>query len=282
MKASECLSEIRSRLDSWSVKERKVASYILENTKDSVDPSIEELAERIGVSESTLFRFARKLGYDGYQQFRIALATEAITPRDSWYDSHEPVADEKSAVTVVFRTSVDALESTLAGLDAALLDRAVEAMITATRVPILGVGGSNVVAQDAWHKLVRTGLPCEAPVDFHAQLMLASQSGPGSFTMLFSHTGSNTDAIALADEAKFSGSSLLVVTSQPRSPLARRADFLVISRGSGARLVSEAWSARIAQLAIVDTLYVLAMEKLGESGERHLQAMRRAIARRRL
>lgn len=282
MKESDCLAGIRSRLDTWSAKERKVASYILENPRDAVDPSIEELSERIGVSESTLFRFVRKLGYSGYQQFRIALATEAIAPRDTWYDSPEAALDEKSVAAVVFRTSISALEKTLAGLDPELLDRAAEAMTLAKRVPILGIGGSNTVAQDAWHKLVRTGLPCEAPVDFHSQLMLASQSGPGSFVILFSHTGSNTDALALADEAKLSGAALLVVTSQPRSPLAKRADFLVVSRASGARLVSEAWSARIAQLAIIDTLYVLVMEKLGDTGERHLEAMRRAIARRRL
>ena len=282
MKESECLAKIRSRLDLWSAKERKVASYILENPRDAVDPSIEELAERIGVSESTLFRFVRKLGYAGYQQFRIALATEAISPRDTWYDSPDAAVDEKSAASVVFRTSIGALESTLAGLDPSLLDRAADALTKARRVPILGIGGSNAVAQDAWHKLIRTGLPCEAPVDFHMQLMLASQSGPGSVVILFSHTGSNTDALALADEAKLSGAALLVVTSQPRSPLSRRADFVIVSRSSGARLVSEAWSARIAQLAIIDTLYVLVMEKLGDSGESHLEAMRRAIARRRL
>ncbi|MDA8410796.1 MAG: MurR/RpiR family transcriptional regulator [Treponema sp.] len=282
MSESDCLAEIRTRLDTWSAKERKVASYILANPKDSVDPSIEELAERIGVSESTLFRFVRKLGYSGYQQFRIALATEAIAPRDTWYDSPEAALDEKSAASVVFRTSIAALEATLAGLDPAILEQAAEAMTKAPRVPILGIGGSNAVAQDAWHKLVRTGIACEAPIDFHSQLMLASQCGPGCFVILFSHTGSNTDALALADEAKRSGARLLVVTSQKRSPLAKRADYLIVSRSSGARIVSEAWSGRIAQLAIIDTLYVLVMEKLGDLGERHLESMRRAIARRRL
>ena len=282
MSQNDCLAGIRSRLDTWSAKERKVASYILAKPRDAVDPSIEELAERIGVSESTLFRFVRKLGYSGYQQFRIALATEAIAPRDTWYDSPEAALDEKSAAAVVFKTSIAALESTLAGLDPELLEKAALAITRARRVPILGIGGSNAVAQDAWHKLVRTGLPCEAPIDFHSQLMLASQCGPDCFVILFSHTGSNTDALALADEAKRSGASLLIVTSQPRSPLARRADYLVVSRSSGARIVSEAWSGRIAQLAIIDTLYVLVMEKLGDAGERHLEAMRGAIARRRL
>ena len=58
---SGCLNTIRSRIETWSAKERRVASFILENPGDAVNPSIEVLAEKIGVSESTLFRFVRKL-----------------------------------------------------------------------------------------------------------------------------------------------------------------------------------------------------------------------------
>jgi len=282
MNTTSCLDAIRSLLDSLSAKERRVASYILANPGEAVNPSIEELAGKIGVSESTLFRFVRKLGYGGYQQFRIALATETLSPRETWYESPEAAIDEKSAAAVVFRTSIAALEATLAELDPANLDRIAGLVASTTRLLILGLGGSNVVAQDAWHKLTRTGIPCLAPVDFHLQLMLASQAEPGSLVLLFSHTGSNTDSLALADEAKRSGATLIIVTSHPKSPLARKADAILVSRTPRVRYVSEAWSARIAQLALVDCLYVLAMEKLGDSGARHLENMRKAIARRRL
>ncbi|TFG85179.1 MAG: MurR/RpiR family transcriptional regulator [Spirochaetales bacterium] len=277
-----CLAIIRIRLDTYSTKERHVATYILENPRDAVDPSIEELAEKIGVSVSTLFRFVRKLGYEGYQQFRIALATQTLSPRDTWYESPEAGIDEKSAVAVVFRTSIAALEATLAGLDTTLLEKVAASIVSASRVIFLGLGGSNCVAQDAWHKLIRTGIPCEAPVDFHMQLMTASQLSPGSLVVLFSHTGSNTDTYALVDEARLSGATIVVVTSQPKSPLARKADIVIVSRTPHVSFVSEAWSARIAQLAIVDSIYVLVMERLGDKGARQLDAMRKSIARRRL
>ncbi|MFZ4615874.1 MAG: MurR/RpiR family transcriptional regulator [Rectinemataceae bacterium] len=282
METPSCLSLIREGLESWSAKERRIASYIIANPADSVDPSIEELAGRIGVSESTLFRFVRKLGYGGYQQFRIALATETIAGRDTWYEAPEASIDEKSAATVVFRTSIAALEATLAGLDSAVLDSVAQAMATAPAILILGLGGSNAVAQDAFHKFLRTGLPCLAPVDFHLQLMVAAQSGPGSLSLIFSHTGSNTDSLALADEACRSGSTLVAFTSQPKSPLARRSDHVLLTRSPQASRVSEAWSARLAQLALIDSLYVLVMEQLGDRGQSHLEDMRNAIARRRL
>jgi DNA-binding MurR/RpiR family transcriptional regulator len=277
-----CLAGIRSGLESYSAKERRVASYILENPRDAVDPSIEELAEKIGVSESTLFRFVRKLGYLGYQQFRIALATETLSPRDTWYESPDAGIDEKSAVSVVFRTTIAALEKTLASLDISLIERIAGLAVAAPRVLLLGLGGSSVVAQDACHKLMRTGLPCIAPIDFHMQLMAASQLGEGSLLILFSHTGSNIDALTLVDEARRAGATIVVVTSHSRSPLARRADLILVSSSSAVRYVSEAWSARIVQLALVDCIYVIVMEKLGDAGAKHLDDMRKAIAGRRL
>jgi len=282
MNETGCLNTIRSLLDTWSAKERRVASYILENPGDAVNPSIEVLAEKIGVSESTLFRFVRKLGYGGYQQFRIALATETLAPQATWYESPEAAVDEKSAITIVFRTSIAALEATLAALDPMLLERIAGLAVTAPCILIFGLGGSNAVAQDAWHKLVRTGIPCEAPSDFHMQLMVASQARPGSLAILFSHTGSNIDALSIMEEARKSGSTIVVVTSHQKSPLARKADMVLVSKTPPVRYVSEAWSARIAQLALVDSLYVLIMEKLGGEGTRHLENMRQAIARRRL
>ena len=68
------LFTIKERYDDLSAKEKQIADFILEHPRESVNPSIEELAERIGISESTMVRFARKLGYSGYQRFRIALA----------------------------------------------------------------------------------------------------------------------------------------------------------------------------------------------------------------
>ncbi|MBN2875660.1 MAG: MurR/RpiR family transcriptional regulator [Spirochaetales bacterium] len=279
---SGCLDAIRTALGTSSAKERRVAEYILAHPGDAVNPSIEELAEHIGVSESTLFRFVRKLGFGGYQQFRIALATEVLAPRDTWYEAPEAAFDEQSAVTTVFKTSIAALEATLASLDQAALDTVARTAVEAPCILLFGLGGSNTVAQDALHKFVRTGVPCQAPSDFHLQLMVASQAKPGSLAILFSHTGANVDALSILETVRRDRVTVVVVTSHARSPLARKADVVLVSRTPSVPYVSEAWSARIAQLAIMDSLYVLIMERLGDAGNRHLQDMRNAIAGRRL
>jgi DNA-binding MurR/RpiR family transcriptional regulator len=264
-----------------SEKEKRVADFILAAPRDAVHPSIEELAERIGVSESTLFRFVRKLGYAGYQQFRIALATETVEPKSRFYEASIGQPDGDTAVTVVFNTAIAALQLTMKSLDGAALEKAAALVVGARSVLLFGLGGSGIVAKDACHKLIRTGIRCSAPEDFHLQLMAASQAGPEDLALLVCHTGANKDALAIAAELKRAGAPIVVIGSYGRTPLAKIADIMLVSITTASPYASEAFSARIAQLAIVDALYVEVMERLGEKGVSHLEAMRAAIARRR-
>lgn len=281
MEGKSCLVQIHELHDSMSEKELKVADFILGAPREAVRPSIEELAERIGVSESTLFRFVRKLGFEGYQAFRISLATETVEPNSRFYEAPVEASDGETAVAVVFRTAISALELTMKQLDRSVLERSASLLIGAGNIYLFGLGGSGIVAKDAFHKLLRTGLRCSAPDDFHIQLMVASQAGSEDAAIVVSNTGVNKDTLAVAAELKRRAVPLLAISSYPRSPLAKLADLLLLSAAPASPYASEAFSARIAQLAIIDALYVEVMELLGEGGVKRLESMRAVIAKRR-
>jgi RpiR family transcriptional regulator, carbohydrate utilization regulator len=281
MEGKSCLVEIHELRDSMSEKERSVADFILAAPREAVHPSIEELADRIGVSESTLFRFVRKLGFDGYQQFRIALATETVESSSRFYEARVDAADGDTAVSVVFKTAIAALELTMRQLDRGALERAASLAIGSRGLFLFGLGGSGIVAKDAYHKLVRAGIRCSAPEDFHLQLMVASQAGPEDAAIVVSHTGANKDALAVAAELKRRGVPLVAICTYPRTPLVKLADLVLLSAAPSSPYASEAFSARIAQMAIIDALYVEVMELLGEDGVGRLESMRAVIAKRR-
>jgi len=155
-------------------------------------------------------------------------------------------------------------------------------MANARNVYLMGLGGSNIVAQDALHKLVRTGINCQWAADFHLQLMMASQGTKEDVALLISHTGSGYDSIALAEELKANQVKLVVLTSNPRSPLARLADYILTVKTGASGAVSESFSARIVALAIIDLLYIHVMELLDERGIEQLNRMRASIAKRRV
>lgn len=274
-----CLYAIKSQYRNFSEKEKMIADYILEDPSRVVHPSIEELSEIIGISETTLFRFVKKLGYQGYQRFRIALATETVTKDLRIFDA--PLRNEDDEVEVVFNSAIATLEQTKKTLNREDIQKAARKMKEARRILLFGMGGSNVVARDAFHKIVRTGLDCTMTDDFHMQLMMASQACRECVALIISHTGENVDTLAIAQEVQKSGTPILALTSNYRSPLARIAAIILPVHVSQVSLVSEAFSARIAQLAIIDVLYVEIMKLLDGQGVESLEAMRRVIATRR-
>jgi len=274
------LFAIQQKYPELSAKEKQIADFILEHPRESVNPSIEELAERIGISESTMVRFARKLGYSGYQRFRIALARETIPPASQLFE--RDVANATDSIDTVFNSAVSSLLETQKILDRTLIHTVATLFTKAKNVYLLGLGGSNIVAEDALHKLVRTGITCQWAADFHLQLMMASQGTSEDIALLISHTGSGYDTLALAEELRASEVPLVVLTSNPRSPLARLADYILGVSTGPTPAVAESFSARIVDLAIIDVLYIEVMELLEEQGIEQLNRMRAAIAKRRI
>ena len=280
MAEQSCIYLIHSLRDSFSGKEKIVADYILSRPSEAVHPSIEELASNIGISVSTLLRFVKKLGYEGYQQFRIALATETLTPESRYYETS--VTDSEDPVAVAFSAARSALDMTEKLLNGKQVAEVARLACIAPVFYIFGLGGSGVVARDAVHKLIRSGLRCQTAEDFHLQLMMASQAKREDLALVISNTGANKDSLAIVDVLKRSGCQVAAITTYPRSPLARVADFLLLSAAPGASVISEAFSARIAHLAIIDSLYIEVMGFLKEKGLENVEKMRAAIAGRRI
>ena len=263
MAEQSCMFRIHSMGSTFSDKERKVADYIVSRPSEAVHPSIEELAASIGVSVSTLLRFVKKLGYGGYQQFRIALATETLAPESRYYET--AVASSEDPVAVAFSVARTALDMTEKSLDRATLGKVAAEACIAPAFYIFGLGGSGVVAKDAVHKFVRAGLLCQAAEDFHLQLMMASQAGPGDLASSF-----RTPAPTRTPSPSSRCSEKQAARSRPSPPTRARPWPGPPTTPSSPRrrrlVISEAFSARIAHLAIIDAIYIEVMETLKEKG----------------
>ncbi len=280
MQEVSAIYTIRTKYATLSAKEKKIADFILEHPKESVNPSIEELAERIGISESTMVRFARKLGYTGYQRFRIALARETIPSSEQLFETE--VSEGEDPADMVFANARKNLEETYAKLDRNVLKEAAKRFALSHTLFLMGLGGSNILAQDAYHKLIRTGLNCQYASDYHMQLILASQAGEGDAALLISHTGAGHDTLALAEELRNNGCFLIILTSNIRSPLAKLGDLVLSVSNPTSSVVAESFSARITSLVLIDVLYVEVLEHIGETGVENLNKMRSVIAKRRI
>lgn len=273
---------IKNHYGSFSEKERLIADFILKHGNTSVDFSITELAEQIGISEATLVRFVKKIGYCGYQKFRIALARECAADNTRIFEIAVDEEQDEDVIDRIFNHTMQALETSRKQLDKKAVIKTADLMLNARHILLLGLGGSNINARDAYHKLLRTGLPCQYTDDFHMQLMLASQANAEDIALLFSHSGKHYDVIALAEELKEHRCPIIGITSYDKSPLARLADIVLTVSPVLNSVISESFSDSLAVGTLINVLYVEVMTRLKETGLNNLLKMRKAIAGRKI
>ncbi|EOR22228.1 MurR/RpiR family transcriptional regulator [Cytobacillus oceanisediminis] len=276
--AQNCLGKIRSYYARLSEKEKKIADYILENPEKIIHSTINELAEDLGVADATVFRFCKRIGFKGYQAMKIALASEVIEPIQQ---IHEEISENDSVKTVtekVFKSNVRTLENTLEILNGHSIEKAVEFLLQANRVEFYGTGGSAVIAMDAFHKFVRTGIKAFSFVDSHFQLMSSSQLSENDVAVIISHSGTNKDTINIMKTAKNNGAKTIGITGYPKSPIAQNADVALFTSSEETEYRSEALSSRIGQLSLIDALYVNVMISNKNVANQSLERIRNAIS----
>ncbi|GGH84191.1 DNA-binding MurR/RpiR family transcriptional regulator [Pullulanibacillus pueri] len=265
-----------------SKKEKLVALYILEHPDKVVHQSITELAEQVGVAEATIFRLCKRIGFGGYQGFKIALARDVVKPIENIYQEIDEEDSASTLMTKVFHAHIQGLQDTLFLYDDYILETAMTRLAQADRVQFYGSGGSATIAQDAVHKFIRTGLQCQAFQDSHMQISSAVMLGPQSVAFGISHSGSNKDILQALDLAKQQGAYTIALTQNARSPITKVADLALHTKSTETLYRSEALTSRLIQLAVIDVLYVgVAMKRKDETLD-GLERIREAIALKRV
>ena len=276
------LAAIRGSYRHFSEKEKKIADYVLNDPKNIIHLTINQIADELGLAESTIFRFCQRIGFKGFQAFKISLAAEVVAPLK---DIHEKIEEGDSISTVtekVFRSNIKTLEDTLQIVDSEAMEQATEKLMKARKIDFYGNGGSAMVAMDGYHKFVRLGLQVSMNLDSHMQLMAASQLQSDDVAIVISHSGSTTDVLDVLRVLKEKGVTIISVTNFAKSPLSKDADIALYTVSEETDFRSEALSSRIGQLSLIDALYTNLMIARGDEGKKALQDMREAMIHRRL
>lgn len=258
-----------------------VAECVMREPDEVIKYTITELAEKAGTSEPTIVRFCRKMGLKGYMELKLNLARSL--PSSQYI--LETIGEQDSILQIldkIFRTDLEALRDTMNKIDSRTLNGVVHALATAKRIEFYGLGGSGIVAQDAYHKFFRLEIPCIAIVDPHLQVMSASLLSPGCVAVAISVTGSTKDIIESVNIAKGTGATVVGLTGRAKSPLARICDFHLSVHSQEAAVWLAPMSSRIAQVALLDVLFVAVATRNFGSAREKLEKVKRSLIDKRL
>lgn len=276
---------IRALLPSLRPAERRVAEHILADPAGAPNLTITELARTCGTSETTVIRFCRAIGFDGYPGLRLALASDA--GREAGSDSSAVGGDISlsdglaDVVQKVTWHDARAIEDTANQLDVETLEKVVDAVTRAARVDVYGVGASAFVALDLQQKLHRIGLHAFAWSDTHVMLTSAALLGAGDVAFAISHSGETDDTIDALGQAAAKGATTVALTNFPRSRIADTADLVLSTAAREMTFRSGATASRIAQLSVIDCVFVGVAQRTYDDARGALEATYLAVQSRR-
>ncbi len=249
-----CLFKIQSKLKILTDAESKVANYVLDNYGDVLKLTVTELAEKAQSSDATVMRFCKSIGYKGYQEFKISLAQDTISPAKHLNPELDQDDSTGEITKKIFDSVISVLQETMTVVDVDAIEKAAHLISTARKVVIFGCGGSSYVGMDAMHKFLKIGIECFIYSDADTQAMAASLLQKSDAVIGISHSGCNKSVIDCLKLAKQAGAQIIGLTTQGKSPMLKHCDILLCTSTKETVFKSESVTARIAQLVIIDSL----------------------------
>lgn len=251
------LVALKAILDQLKPSERKVADYILKHPKDVVKLSVQKLAEFSGVSEATIIRLSKTMNMKGFQELKLRIAGDLSSSLPAGtYEEIKMGASVEAIIQAVSNNNKQSIQDTTAVLSSEEVGRAAEALSKARKIDVYGMGASAVIAQDVYQKLSRINWWCQSYSDFHAQLTSAVTLTSKDVAFGISYSGQTDEIIQSLTEAKKQGATIITLTKFGSSPVADLGDIRLFTSSVEQSIRSGAMASRIAQLNVVDILFI--------------------------
>ena len=233
--------------------EAKVATYVLAHANDVIKMRIVDLAAKSEVSEPTVIRFCRALGFDGFQSFKLQLAQQlglGSVYTQFAVDDNDTVADLGNKV---FDTTIGSLLTVRDELNPEVLEQAINTISNARRVEFYGFGASGSVAADAQHKFFRLQLSTAAYTDPHIQHMSAISLSTEDVVVAISQSGETQALLQSVNLAREAGAKVIGVAPQNTSLSHQCSIPIYVNMEEDLQSFTPV-SSRIAHLVVIDVL----------------------------
>ncbi|EGL15318.1 MurR/RpiR family transcriptional regulator [Paenibacillus sp. HGF7] len=273
------LTVIDETFDSLTAMEQRVARFILDHPQDMVHISVQKLAGLTQTSEATIVRLSRKFRCKGFKELKLRIAADLFVParENAEFQQVNVGSPTGELMESVAHNSVKSIQDTLAILSAEVMDEAIEVLSRARKIALFGIGASAVVAEDFKHKTARINRWCEAGYSGDMQAIIAANLTADDAALCISYTGENAEVLHAMRIAKRNGATVISLTQLGLNPIAEHSDIQLFTSTLEQNFRQGAMSSRIAQLYVIDLLYVGLVSRDYESSLASIEKTKRAV-----
>ncbi|BBV64838.1 TPA: MurR/RpiR family transcriptional regulator [Kluyvera ascorbata] len=275
-----CLLSIRQRYPQLAQSDRKLADFILVQPDLARHLSSQQLASQSGVSQSSVVKFAQKLGFKGFPALKLALS-EALASNANPHSVpvHNQICGDDPLRLVGEKLIKDNVAAMHASLDVNTEDKLLETvnlLRNARRIVLTGIGASGLVARNFSWKLMKIGLNAVSEQDMHALLATVQAMAQDDLLLAISYSGARREINLAADEMLRVGGKVVAITGFSPNALQQRATHCLYTIAEEQATRSAAISSTSAQMMLTDLLFMgLVQQDLENAPERirHSEAL---------
>lgn len=258
------LLKMQTVYDTLKKAERRAADYILAHPFCLSSMTISDLAREADCSNPTLIRLARRLGYDGFLDFKnqFNAAQALMNSEDSQSSSYEysdyTESDTPAEIASKMANNViQDLSNFLAVFDQTVYAQAVSCLRSANHICFFGVGDSDIVASYGYNNCVRNGLSVSHTADPDLMIALASNLSRNDAAIVISHSGKSSQLLNVVKLLNTLDIPIILVTNFPGTQMAKLASIVLLENSfqTEKHAVDEI-SCRLIQMLIVESLIV--------------------------
>nr|WP_314767570.1 MurR/RpiR family transcriptional regulator [uncultured Lachnoanaerobaculum sp.] len=237
--------------------EKKVADYFIDNYKNAINESTQSIAVATDTSPATVIRFVKTLKFDGLQQLKLAIAADMDSQKP---DITDEIIHQKDGLSEIVeknkRNLINSIERLYALMDLELIEKSVDAIDSAKKVYLFGVGASGIVCYDINYKLSRIGKNVVFNNDIHLQLVNLNFITKEDACVCVSYSGNTKETVLVAEIAKKAGAKTVGICCYGRNELSKICDITLRVPHDERELRLGAISSRNTTLTLLDTIYL--------------------------
>lgn len=251
-----CIFKIKEGFNSFTNTEKKLAEYILNNSKKVVSLSAQELAKNADISPAAVVRFSKSLGYKGFTALKVDLARNSGENEKEIDITIEPDESTEAIVKKIGKSNTNTIKETLNLINIEKISSAIDILCNAKNIYLFGIGASGLVAIDFQYKLLRINKQVVYQNDPHIQLASSVHIGPGDVALGISYGGESKEVNLGIKKAKENGAKTIAITKYNKNTLSKLGDIVLYLPNEEKELRLGAISSRIAALTLTDILFL--------------------------
>ena len=266
-----CLIRIRQRYAGFAQSDKKLADFLLSQPDHARHLSSQQLASEAGVSQSSVVKFAQKIGFKGFPALKLAISEALVNnPNPQSMPVHNQIRGDDPMRLVgekLIKENVAAMHATLDVNTEEKLLESVAMLRTARRIILTGIGASGLVARNFGWKLTKIGYNAIVEQDMHALLATVQAMDPGDLLLAISYSGERREINMATDEALRVGGKILAITGFTPNSLQQRATRCLYTIAEEQATRSAAISSTSAQMMLTDLLFMALVQQDLERAE---------------